>query len=137
VATNIGTSGNDKIIGKNFAEMLFGKAGNDRLIGKSGDDIITGGKGNDVMSGGGGADRFVFGRKATGKDVITDFDVTKDILQIPKGLNSINSAKDVLKHAVQKGSDVIIDLGHDNTIKLKNVDLDDLKSHPGDHFDIV
>jgi Ca2+-binding RTX toxin-like protein len=42
VATNIGTSGNDKIIGKNFAEMLFGKAGNDRLIGKSGDDIITG-----------------------------------------------------------------------------------------------
>lgn len=136
MATNIGTSGNDKIIGKNFADLLFGKGGNDKLSGKGGDDIINGGKGNDRLKGGDGADRFVFGKK-TGHDVVSDFDVNKDVLQIPKGTNSINSPKDVLKHAVQKGDDVIIKLGDNHSIKLKNVDIDDLKAHPGDHFDIV
>lgn len=155
MATNIGTIQSDTIIGKSFADLLFGKGDNDILKGKgggdtirgnggddtlkgnSGKDILIGGGGDDRMTGGVGADRFVFGAKNSGKDVITDFDVTKDVLQIPKGLNNINIAKDVIKHAVQKGDDVVISLGGDNTIKLKNVSLDDLKDHPGQHFDIV
>lgn len=145
MATNIGTSGNDTIIGKSFADMLFGRAGDDILKGRGGDDIIKGGRGNDrivggdgddILTGGAGADRFVFGAHS-GKDVITDFSAAKDLLLIPKGLNGINKPADVLKHAVQKGADVVIDLGGGNTIKLKGVDLDSLKDHPADHFNIT
>jgi Ca2+-binding RTX toxin-like protein len=145
LATNIGTNGNDKIIGKSFADMLFGKGGNDFLSGRGGDDTIIGGRGadkisggtgNDVMTGGAGPDRFVFGT-GSGKDIIKDFSVTKDVLLIPKGLNGINKPGDVLKHAIQKGSDVVIDLGGGNTVKLKGVDLDSLKDHPSDHFGII
>lgn len=163
MATNIGTSGNDTIIGKSFADMLFGRGGNDILSGRGGDDTIIGGRGkdklfggdgndtliggggrdklyggtgNDLLTGGAGADRFVFGAQS-GKDVITDFSTSNDLLLIPKGLNGINKPGDVLKHAVQKGADVVIDLGGGNTIKLKGVDLDSLKDHPGDHFNII
>jgi hypothetical protein len=82
------------------------------------------------------SDTFVF-HQDSGKDVVTDFDVDRDVLEISKGLNGINTAKDVLKHASQHGHDVIINLGDGNKITLKGVDLDDLKKHPGDHFDIV
>jgi Ca2+-binding RTX toxin-like protein len=154
VATNIGTAGNDKIIGKSFADLLFGRAGKDyldgrggndkidggrgadKLFGGRGNDVLKGGAGDDIMKGGSGADRFVF-KKGSGKDVISDFDVNKDVLQIPKGLNNINTPKDVLKHATQVGADVVIKLSDTSSIKLKNVSLNDLKAQPSDHFDIV
>jgi Ca2+-binding RTX toxin-like protein len=154
MATNIGTSGDDTIIGKSFADQLFGRGGNDvlkgmrggdKLVGGRGDDTLLGGRGNDILkgntgddklTGGFGADRFIF-NKGMGKDVITDFDVDKDILQIPKGMNGILKPSDVLKNATQVGDDVIIKLGPVASIKLKNVTLAELKDQPGSHFDIV
>lgn len=141
MATNIGKDGkSDLIVGKPFKDKLFGLGGNDTLKGQGGADRIEGGKGNDTLTGDKAKgdsfkDTFVFG-KASGKDVITDFDVKKDILQIKSGLNGIKKAADVLKHADQKGKDVVIDLGGGNKITLKDVKLADLKKHPGDHFDI-
>jgi Ca2+-binding RTX toxin-like protein len=139
MATN-GTSKDDTLTGTKFKDKLFGLGGNDKIKGLEGADTIDGGKGNDTLTGDKATgnsykDTFVFG-KASGKDVITDFDVKKDILQIKSGLNNIEKAADVLKHAVQKGKDVVIDLGGGNKITLKSVDLSDLKKHPGDHFDI-
>ena len=122
--------------GLDAGDELRGGDGNDTLIGGGGRDKLYGGTGNDLLTGGAGADRFVFGAQS-GKDVITDFSISNDLLLIPKGLNGINKPGDVLKHAVQKGADVVIDLGGGNTIKLKGVDLDSLKDHPGDHFNII
>jgi Ca2+-binding RTX toxin-like protein len=122
--------------GDEESNILTGTNKADKIWGEGGNDTITGGKGNDKLEGGAGKDTFVFGEKS-GKDVITDFDVKKDVLEIAKGLNGIKKAKDVLKHADQKGKDVVIDLGDGNKITLKNVDIDDLKKNPGDHFDIV
>lgn len=152
MATNIGTVGNDTIVGKKFADTLFGLGGNDQLRGSLGDDFVLGGKGNDhlfggdgndtlmgeagndILNGGDGADRFIF-TTGGGKDVVADFDVDQDILQIPRtGL--IKTADDVIDHATQVGSNVIIDLGGGTTIKLKNVNLDDLKDDPDSHFDV-
>jgi Ca2+-binding RTX toxin-like protein len=141
-----GTNGNDVLTGTKFKDKLFGLGGNDKLFGKGGDDKLDGGTGNDRLDGGTGndtltggtgkfKDTFVFG-KNSGKDVITDFDVKKDVIEIAKGLNGIKKAADVLKHASQKGKDVVIDLGGGNKITLKGVDLKDLKKAPGDHFDI-
>lgn len=131
-----GTNGNDKLVGTNKSDKLWGLGGNDKIDGGKGNDKIDGGKGNDRLTGGDGADTFIFGKKS-GKDIITDFDVKKDVLEIAKGLNGIKTPKDVLKNAEQKGKDVVIDLGGGNKITLKKVDLDDLKKNPGDHFDIA
>ena len=150
MGTFIGGNGNGAIDGSNLRDRIYGGGGNDRLrgmegndklVGEAGKDTLVGGEGNDTLTGDGTngdsfKDVFVFG-KNSGKDVITDFEVGKDMLQITKGLNGIKSADDVLDHAQQKGKNVVIDLGDGNKITLKNVDLDDLKKHPGDNFDII
>jgi Ca2+-binding RTX toxin-like protein len=135
MVTKKGTAENDTLSGTSLKDKLWGLGGNDTLKGLGGNDILEGGKGNDKLIGGEGKDTFVFG-KNDGKDVITDFDVNKDVIEIAKGTNGIKKAGDVLDHATQKGDDVVIDLGDGNKITLKDVDLKDLKKNPGDHFDI-
>lgn len=135
MVTKIGTAKPDKLTGSNFKDQLFGVGGNDKLKGLAGEDILSGGRGNDKLTGGDDADTFVF-EDHSGRDMVTDFDVDKDVVQIAKGLNGINSAADVLDHAKQKGKHVEIDLGHGNKITLKFVKLSDLKKNPDDHFDI-
>jgi Ca2+-binding RTX toxin-like protein len=138
--TSWGLSGDDLVIGTNRADRLWGLTGNDTVVGGAGNDSIDGGRGNDRLTGDGTgkkafADTFVFGAKS-GKDVITDFDVGKDVIQIAKGINGIKKPSHVINHAQQKGKDVIIDLGNGNKVTLKNVKLSDLKKNPSDHFDI-
>lgn len=135
MATKIGTGGDDTIIGTKFKDLLFGKGGDDRIFGNGAADKINGGNGNDKMTGDAGADRFVFGN-GSGRDIITDFSVGDDILQIKSGVNgsTITDGASALANAVQKGDDVVIKLGDGNTIKLKNVNLGDLTA---DDFDIV
>ena len=144
MVTKVGTVHNDSLSGGKLKDKLWGldgndtlkgQGGNDHLDGNNGKDKLIGGAGNDTLTGGAGKDTFVFG-KNSGKDVVTDFDVKKDVLQIAKGLNGIKKPSDVLDHAVQKGKDVVIDLGGGNKITLKKVDLDDLKKNPKAHFDI-
>jgi Ca2+-binding RTX toxin-like protein len=125
----------DKLWGAGGDDKLFGGQDKDQLFGGGGDDQLTGGAGDDKLTGDSGHDTFIFG-KGSGKDVVTDFDVHKDVLQIAKNLNGIKTPEDVLDHAKQHGKNVVIDLGDGNKITLKGVDLDDLKKHPGDHFDI-
>jgi Ca2+-binding RTX toxin-like protein len=136
-----GSTAADRLFGRGGNDSIRGLDGHDRLFGASGKDTLIGGTGNDVLRGdkAGGthyADVFVFGGNS-GKDVVADFDVNKDLLQIWKGLNGIQKAADVLDHARQKGKDVVIDLGEGSKITLKNVDLEELKKNPGDHFHIT
>ena len=130
----------DRIYAGGGNDVVRGFGGNDKIVGESGRDTIIGGEGDDVLTGDSSrntyADWFVFGPKS-GKDIITDFEVGKDMIQIFKGLNGIKNAGDVIDHAHQKGKNVVIDLGDGNKITLKNVSLDDLKKNPGDHFDVT
>jgi len=135
--TNIGTKDDDVIKGLKFKDLLFGKGGDDKLLGKDGNDVLNGGTGDDKLTGGAGKDTFVFGGKHSGNDVITDFNLNKDVIEIAKNMNGIKKPADVLKHATQDGHDVVIDLGHGSTLTLKDVKLSDLKKNPGDHFDIT
>lgn len=134
-----GTNGKDVLYGAWGKNELRGYGGNDKLFAGDGKDKLIGGEGDDQLTGDGGgsfADSFIFGRNS-GKDVVTDFQVDKDVLVIRKGINGINKASDVLDHAAQKGKNVVIDLGDGNKITLKNIDLDDLKKSPDDHFDVI
>jgi Ca2+-binding RTX toxin-like protein len=62
--------------------IIRGGFGKDQLNGGPGDDIISGGAGDDALTGGGGADRFLFGALDTGRKTITDFDPTKDVIDL-------------------------------------------------------
>lgn len=79
-------SGNDSMIGGQYADTALGYDGNDRLIGHGGNDVLRGGDGNDRLIGGAGrdslfgnagADVFVFNSAADSKnraaDQINDF----------------------------------------------------------------
>lgn len=139
--TITGTELPDRLFGRGGADKIRALGDDDKLYGGAGKDTLIGGTGNDLLKGdtkgkGGFADIFVFGRNS-GKDVVADFDVGRDLLQIMKGLNGIKKSADVINHAQQKGKDVVIDLGAGNKITLKNVNLDDLKKNPAEHFEIT
>jgi Ca2+-binding RTX toxin-like protein len=54
-------SGNDYLVGGDFADVFTGNAGNDVLFGMGGNDILNGGDGNDYLDGGGGTDQIYGG----------------------------------------------------------------------------
>jgi Ca2+-binding RTX toxin-like protein len=85
-----GTGNNNAnfLSGNSSANHLNGKDANDTIVGNGGDDSITGGLGRDSMSGGSGADHFMFlrtsetGKTATTRDIISDFTVLADKLDL-------------------------------------------------------
>ncbi len=84
-----GGAGNDRIGGKGGNDLLSGDAGDDEIFGDDGDDTIMGVTGNDTLtgddfSGGSGSDLFVFGN-GDGTDLITDFDITEDMIGLVEG----------------------------------------------------
>src|SRR5262249_3818443 len=82
-AANVdGDDGNDRLVGGSNADHLFGSEGNDRLIGGAGNDRLDGGLGVDTLPGGPGRDHFVFDTGLTNVDVITDFQVNVDKIEL-------------------------------------------------------
>nr|WP_318652728.1 putative Ig domain-containing protein [Pseudomonas sp. PDM10] len=88
-----GTTGSDSLLGSDSADTLLGLAGNDSLNGGAGDDKLDGGAGMDSLTGGTGADIFAFSNRldsyrnyntggANLSDVITDFDITADKIDL-------------------------------------------------------
>ncbi len=85
--TLLGAEGRDRLLGGDQADVLYGGTGNDTLSGDQGTDILFGGQGFDVLVGGSDADRFVFNSidhisGSGGRDVITDFEQTIDIIDL-------------------------------------------------------
>jgi len=84
----VGDAGNDRLIGHQSGRLV-GKAGNDWLEGKAGDDILIGGEGSDTLTGGAGSDRFVYHTLADRRDVITDFEVNADVIDLRRWKDAI------------------------------------------------
>jgi VCBS repeat-containing protein len=96
-----GGSGIDNISGGNGDDILAGGLGADILDGGNGRDILFGGAGNDVLSGGNGPDVFVFAAHS-GRDTITDFRPTEDVIALGYGGNG--SAADLTTFATKHGT---------------------------------
>ncbi len=77
-----GGAGHDRMFGGKGDDMLTGGNGNDRMFGGNGDDMLEGGNGNDTLTGGEGADTFVFDALHDDADVITEFVLGQDTLEI-------------------------------------------------------
>lgn len=103
-----GGSGNDLLIGGVGSDSLSGSMGDDVLSGGSGADQIAGGAGADVLTGGSQGDVFVFGR-GTGADVITDYTVGQDHLQLMTGHGIA---------VVAQGADTVVTFGQAQVVLM-------------------
>ncbi|WP_283103833.1 beta strand repeat-containing protein, partial [Shewanella gelidii] len=95
-------------------DVLIGGTGNDYLLGGEGDDILIGGLGDDILTGGADADIFVWQDGETGTDHITDFDVTKDQLDLSDLLHGEeNGNLENFLHFSLDGNSTVIEIDSD------------------------
>jgi len=133
------TSSIDRLYGESGNDVLYGLNGDDRLYGGDGGDNLYGGNGYDVLTGGAGPDTFHFRwstfrfiEETWGQDVVTDFKVGEDHLDLIMGRfkNDIVPA-DIVPDLVQTAQGLLLTLDGAGTILLKGVNqagltLDDL-----------
>ncbi|MEO0803355.1 MAG: SGNH/GDSL hydrolase family protein [Cyanobacteria bacterium J06642_2] len=105
-----GGSGGDRLDGGSGADVINGDAGRDTILGGEGgdiidggfgDDSIDGGAGGDILNGGRGRDRFVLSFEPD-SDLILDFEVGRDLLELPVGV----AFEDVT--LIQAGEDALV-----------------------------
>jgi len=127
----VSLGGHDVIYALGGNDILDGGTGSDRLYGGNGHDTLIGGSGEDLLVGGNGNDVFLFYPTLAGeRDVIADFDVARDKINI-QNLTG-NSAQTIFDNLriVEVVDDLWIDV-HGQAIILKNIDENDLNV---DHF---
>ncbi|MEZ9616927.1 Ig-like domain-containing protein, partial [Vibrio sp. 10N.261.51.A1] len=102
-----GTEQDDIILGHAGNDVLLGAAGDDILLGGDGSDILIGGLGDDILTGGDGDDIFKWVDEPLNnyRDVITDFEVGSDRIDLSELLHDENTMDDVLEHLSAKISD--------------------------------
>ncbi|MBR5435660.1 MAG: hypothetical protein IK120_02220, partial [Muribaculaceae bacterium] len=112
--TILGGSGKNTIYGGDGYDSIVGGKLADKLFGEGDDDTLWGGAGNDTLEGGDGNDLFIY---TAGKDVITDYTVDEDAIQI---------ASKWTKSSV-KGSDVVLTFGSSSkTLTIKDGKLKEI-----------
>jgi Ca2+-binding RTX toxin-like protein len=72
---------NTVILGGEGNDIIWAASGSDQINGGEGDDTLFGGAGNDTLTGGSGSDTFQF-TATSESDVITDFDITEDSIEL-------------------------------------------------------
>jgi hypothetical protein len=77
------------VLGLNLVKQIKGTSGRDVIVGTDGDDVIEGGAGADTLTGGKGRDQFVYSSMSDAGDVITDFTVADDLLDLGRLLRSL------------------------------------------------
>lgn len=99
-------------------DTLNGGEGNDTIAGGSHQDTLDGGEGNDSLIGGEGQDRFVIVQEANATDIIGDFSITDDIIDLThSSLDHIDSLSD-LNITSNSAGGASIDLGNNHVLIL-------------------
>jgi Ca2+-binding RTX toxin-like protein len=108
--------------------VLDGSAGHDVLIGGITPDVLVGGNG-DKLTGGSGPDTFLF-RPNFGANIVTDFNVNNDTIQLDKSIFA--SVSDVLAHTSNSTQGAVVSDAPGDTLTLTGVTLAQLQAHQGD-----
>ena len=118
-----GSRGNDTVRGLEGADFVYGGQENDVVDGGGGDDVIRGDLGDDVLTGGPGLDLFIFAENS-GRDTIEDFTILQgDQIGLQKFMNgsNIDGFEDLAARFSVQPDGVIINLGNNNTLQVRNV----------------
>ncbi|HHP7243360.1 MAG TPA: Ig-like domain-containing protein, partial [Elainellaceae cyanobacterium] len=110
-----GGNGNDILNGSEGRDRLYGEAGKDIIRGSRGNDFIVGGFGKDELTGGQGRDKFVYQSVKDFKDIITDFEIIKDRIDLRR-VRGVGSMDDL--RFMQRGEDTLIKVNAGNGFKL-------------------
>ncbi|MGJ3245093.1 MAG: tandem-95 repeat protein [Elainellaceae cyanobacterium] len=110
-----GGNGNDILNGSEGRDRLYGEAGKDIIRGSRGNDFIVGGFGKDELTGGQGRDKFVYQSVKDFKDIITDFEIIKDRIDLRR-VQGVSSMDDL--RFMQRGEDTLIKVNAGNGFKL-------------------
>lgn len=95
-----GIDGDDRLYGRKGDDVLQGGGGDDYLDGGSGDDSIFGGAGDDILKGytgddtlrgGDGYDTFIYRSTNEGGDLILDFGIGEDLLDVSTLLEGLGA----------------------------------------------
>ena len=109
-------SGDDAASTGGGADYIDAGTGSDRVKGGAGADTIIFGPGKDKGTGGRGNDTFIFSNdKAQGRNIITDFDPTRDVISFEGG------AVPVGLRVFAKSDDIVVDWDK-GAIILRDVD---------------
>lgn len=151
--TVFGGAGDDNVEGFEGDDFLFAGAGDDRVAGWTGDDVLYGGAGSDLIEAGNGADTLYGGAgndrlyggdqfsgdedrdvfsftDGHGQDVISDFDIDRDVLRIAtvdagfSHIDAVVAASVIAEIGGETG--IVIDTGGGDSVFLVGLDLDDL-----------
>jgi Ca2+-binding RTX toxin-like protein len=95
--------------------------GNDTLFGTATDDVLDAGDGSDVIATGTGNDTVVIRLDAKSKDIITDFDVASDKVDLTDFDFMFDSFAELMLQTSDDGTDATIDFGNGQTVVLKGV----------------
>ncbi|MFC4670039.1 calcium-binding protein [Seohaeicola nanhaiensis] len=120
-----GGFGNDRLRGGGGDDLLLGGRHADVLLGDGGSDRLLGGAGNDILTGGAGRDVFFFARNS-GQDIVTDFQIGLDKIEIGRGAASLDDLT-----FTRKGTDVLITF-EGTEILVENTLVNELRD--ADHF---
>lgn len=110
-----GGAGADSLNGNRDNDLLEGGGGNDMLNGGGDNDTLDGGSGNDTLKGGEGADVFVFAR---GSDVIEDYKVGTDSIELAAALAGTNAGTVINSLTSATSEGMMIDFGGGNTLEI-------------------
>ena len=108
-------------VGTQDDDALTATSGNDSILAGQGTDTIAAGGGNDTISGGTQGDVFVFVRETGASDVITDFELGRDVIDLrDASFTGLDEFTDLT--ITNDGGDAIVDIGDGHTIRLSGVD---------------
>lgn len=102
--------------------VILGTNASEILNGTPQDDTIDGGIGNDTLTGSSGSDVFQFSARSFGQDIITDFAIATDRIDLSAiGVSSFSALQ---PYIAQAGTDTVITLGFNGaseSIRLQGV----------------
>lgn len=122
-----GGDGDDILFGGDGRDQLFGGYGADTLFGGGGSDRIEGRAGNDRIISGDGSDRLVF-RAGDGSDLVTDFSLASDILDLSATATDFTDLASVQAAVSTTAAGLQIHLGGGDSVTLQGLTLDDVAS---------
>lgn len=133
-----GYRGNDLIFGGDGNDTIRAGLGNDEIYDSAGNDIVSAGSGNDTLqgvagddtlTGDSGADSFVF-HGEHGADIVSDFDLDEDILNLENTQTDFTDLESVISAAEETtlGSEagLLITTGEGASVFLQGIGLGDL-----------